>query len=101
MSVEWLSEGTRPEASHPIPRKDWDEIAALLRTRPGDWACVARDIPRSHASAITSGLKKAFRPPEHYEVETHSDPKKPGQRARHRADLYMRYVGGRGRETRW
>ena len=68
---------------------DWEAIASALKSAPGEWAVVARDIPRSHAAQIRAGAKKAFRPADHYLVTTVGP-------AGSRADLYMAYIGSPG-----
>jgi len=87
--VEWLKD--LPKAvSIPTQRKyDWEGIASALRSMPGEWAVVARDVPRTHAAMIRSGRYRAFRPPDHYEVTTVGP-------AGNRADLYMVYIGAPG-----
>lgn len=88
--VEWIKDLPRQVRSISQQRKyDWEGIASELRSMPGQWAIVARDVPRSHAAMIRSGRYRAFRPPEHYEVTTVGP-------AGNRADLYMAYIGAPG-----
>jgi len=87
--VEFLRD--LPKTKQPPARSkyDWEAIARALKREPGEWAVVARDVPRSHAAQIRAGAKRAFRPAEHYLCTT-VGPAGP------RADLYMAYIGSPG-----
>lgn len=95
---EWVDEMPlrRP---WPGQKYDWDAIAAMLRTQPGRWRLVRRNIPRSHAYAIRQGKKRSFQPPEDWLTRTIIDPDEhPGTNSR--ADLYMAFVGAPGAKLR-
>lgn len=85
--VEWVAELPRNERAR-RGKYDWAAAAEALKSRPGEWAVVARDAPRSHRDAILSGKKVAFRPPEDYEVVTRGSGR--------RADIVMRFIGAPG-----
>lgn len=65
----------------------WDPVARALRQRPGEWACLGRNIPTGIISTINKGQLKCFQPVGSFEAITrnHSD--------RWVADVYARYVG--------
>ena len=65
---------------------DWEGIAVKLKNRPGKWARVLINVPRSHAGAIKRGEKTQFRPAEDWDVMCK------GPRGS-RCDLFMVYLG--------
>ena len=65
----------------------WDPIAAQLKARPGEWACIGRNIQTSMVTAIRRGGIKCFAPAGSFEVVTRNHTE------RWRADIYVRYVG--------
>jgi hypothetical protein len=94
---EWVDEIPRTK-QWPNQKYDWDDIAKFLRKKPGKWARVARDVPRSHAYAIRQGLKRAFQPPDEWMTRTVVDPE--NRTSTSRADLYMAFVGAPGARLR-
>jgi hypothetical protein len=99
MSLEWVDEMPPGATNRPSnARWDWDSIARKLRERPGRWALVARDVPRSHAHAIQKGAKVAFRPGSDWLAYTR---RRLDSDAPHGyADLYMAYIGTPGARMR-
>lgn len=83
-AVEW---GDPPPAAYGAKSALYADAAAALRTRPGEWAKVASDLPPSTASQIRSGRYKAF-PKGEFEI-THR--KVDGSDLR---DVWARYIGG-------
>lgn len=69
----------------------WDDIAAALRERPGEWALVLRGIHSSYATQVRRGKLAAFQPPGAFEaVSTKSTVTNDGKPTN---DLYIKYVG--------
>lgn len=89
--VDELPEHSRPTLTNSV--HNWDQVATELRKRPGEWALVARQIARSHATAIKRGERTAFQPPEDFLVTTRG-------RNEHLSDLYMAFVGAPGARAR-
>jgi hypothetical protein len=80
------------EWEEPPPRESrggskWDPIARVLRSRPGQWACIGRDIATSVVTDIRRGTLKCWQPEGSFEVATRNHTE------RWRADVYVRYVG--------
>ena len=79
------------ETPQPQKRKQqgsvWDPVAAALKARPREWACIGRDIPTGIVTTINRGQLVCFRPKGSFEAVTrnHSE--------RWRADVYARYLG--------
>lgn len=65
----------------------WDPIAKALKSRPGQWACIGRNIPTTVVTDINRGTLICWRPEGAFEAVTrnHTD--------RWKADVYARYVG--------
>lgn len=61
------------------PTKVWDQVAALLRKKPGEWVVSPQQWPAS--TTINNGTLRAFRPAGHFEA------------ARLEGALLIRYVG--------
>lgn len=89
VEVEWVENMPVRERVARVQKYDWHAVARALRERPGKWALVAKDVPRSTAAAIKRGERVAFQPPEDWLVTT-SGP------AGSRGDLYMAYIGAPG-----
>lgn len=84
--VKWIEDMPQAARVRHRGKYDWEAVAADLRKRPGKWALVAQDVPRSHAWQIKRGLYAAFRPAEHWLVRTQGP-------TGSRGDLYMAYIG--------
>jgi hypothetical protein len=93
MVTRWVDEMPIQSRRSPNERYNWYEIADDLRADPGRWALVAENVPRSHASQIRAGQKKAFQPPEDWLVQTK------GPRGT-RGDIYMAFIGAPGARLR-
>lgn len=65
---------------------DWPAAAEELKTRPGKFGLVARDVYRSHATRIRDNSRVGFKEGRwEVKVEPGSIPEK--------GDLYVRYLG--------
>jgi len=75
----------------PPPRKGtaWDEVAAALVERPGEWALIATVRSPTTGTQIRRGELKAFRPMGAFETTVRVN----DSDGRRRWDLYVRYVG--------
>src|SRR3546814_12304673 len=89
MTMKWLDEMPGIEHSEGVGVHNWKAVAEALKLRPGVWALVAEQVPRSNATAIRRGERVAFRPPEDWLVVTRN-------RNGHRSALYMAFVGAPG-----
>jgi hypothetical protein len=65
----------------------WDPIAKALKQRPGQWACIGRDIPTTIVTTIRNGGLRCFQPKGSFEAATRN------HSSRWQADVYVRYVG--------
>jgi hypothetical protein len=83
MPVEWTQP---PKVAR--SKTAWDEVADQLRSRPGEWARVARAVSPATATAIKNGIIVAFRPPGTFDATTGERDK-----AKNRCDVYARFVG--------
>lgn len=81
--IEWSDPG--PTASRKGSK--WDATAAALKSRPGQWACIGRDVPTTIVTTIRRGELKCFAPEGAFEavVRNHS--------SRWQGDVFARYVG--------
>lgn len=84
MSIVW--ETPEPPAFTGRRRKDWAEVAAALRSAPGQWAVVDTDCAASTATQYHAGKNRAF-PRGQFEFTVR------GVKAGRAAKLYARYVG--------
>jgi len=75
-------------------RYDWDRIADVLRSRPGEWALIFEQDKASIASTIAQNDIRALRSDRGFEVRT-SNNKRTSPRT---CDLYMRYVPEKDKE---
>jgi hypothetical protein len=65
----------------------WDPIARALQARPGEWACIGRNIPTGIIPTINKGGLKCFRPAGSFEAVSRN------HTSRWEADVFVRYVG--------
>lgn len=72
------------------PRHDWAEIAAQLRKRPGEWAVIDEDCPKTQGVTFSRGGNKAFRPVGAWEFTVRGASKSRAEK------LYGRFVGEKG-----
>jgi hypothetical protein len=89
MAVEWAD----PPPGRRAQSEEWEAIAQELRSRPGQWAIVARGRSAETATRIKNGTLAAFRPAGTFEARTTGRKNASDQRC----DIYARYVGD-GRE---
>ena len=83
--LEWEEPPPRPPRKQPGSK--WDPIAKALKSRPGQWACIGRDIPTSIIPVINDAKLKCFQPAGAFESVSRN------HTARWQADVYARYVG--------
>lgn len=81
--LEWEA----PPGSTTRKGSKWDPIAAALKSRPGQWACIGRNMPTGIVTTIRKGGLICFRPEGAFEavVRNHT--------GRWSGDVYVRYVG--------
>ena len=81
--LEW--EAPAPQTARRGSR--WDPIAKALKARPGQWACIGRDIPTGIVSTVRTGGLICFKHKGAFEavVRNHT--------SRWSGDVYVRYVG--------
>jgi hypothetical protein len=72
------------------PRHNWAEIAAQLRKRPGEWAVIDEDCPKTQGGNFSRGGNKAFRPVGAWEFTVRGASKSRAEK------LYGRFVGEKG-----
>lgn len=85
MPVEWGD----PPPDKAAASAEWEAIAQELRTRPGQWAMIARDKTTETATRIKNGTLVSFRPAGSFEARTVGRKNASAQRC----DIYARYVG--------
>jgi hypothetical protein len=81
--IEW----EEPEPIAPRKGSRWDPVAAALKARPGQWACIGRNIQTSIVYDINKGVLKCWRPAGAFEAVSRNHSQ------RWQADVYVRYVG--------
>lgn len=77
---------TPPEPNR--TRRDWKVIADTLRSRPGEWALVARNADRSTAVFIKKARLTAFAPAGSFDAITRKEEGDEGGRA----SVYARFL---------
>ena len=82
-NLEWVA----PPPAETRRGSRWDPIAKVLRSRPGQWACIGRDIPTGIVTTIRRGGIKCFAPEGSFEVVVRN------HTSRWQGDIYVRYVG--------
>lgn len=101
MELEWkdsLPPERRGGAFGKPPIVDWWAVARELKARPRQWALVATNVYRTHASRINSGANAAFRDGL-YEASCRSNKRREdAEFHRDKGDLYVRYLGPWGAE---
>ena len=79
----------------PAPRRaaskyPWEEIAAQLKERPGEWALCLKGITATPASAIKAGKYVPFAPAGSFDARSVGVSDKEGKTV---YDIYIKYVG--------
>jgi hypothetical protein len=83
--MEWGAPPVQHRKGRP-PSEKWATIADNLKTRPGEWAIVAKDVSPTTAALIRDGRLKAFQNGTWEAVSRGTE----GNRAK---EIYARYVG--------
>lgn len=65
----------------------WTPIAEALKSRPGQWACIGRNVQTGVVTAIRGGQLKCWQPKGAFEVTVRN------HTSRWSGDVYVRYVG--------
>jgi hypothetical protein len=75
-------------------RRDWQAIADLLRSRPGEWALVASDAAPATSTQIKRGMMRGM-PAGHFDSRTAGFKKGVNNG---RCDIYARYLNAADRD---
>ena len=87
--LEW---GEPPADGRSPRRKDWAEVAAILRDNPGQWAKV--HTGRAYATQIVRGLVAGFKPYGAFEAVARETEESKAAKGRDRSfDTWARFVG--------
>lgn len=84
VQIEWMTPPERKVAAGRPINPEHIEIAALLQSRPGEWALIGRGVSTGLAQTIRNG-SRAFRKGQYEAVSRNS--------IGNRGDIYARYVG--------
>lgn len=89
MTIEWQNPPGGSTRHGIDPLTDWFAVAAALKTQPGRWALVLKDVGQAHVYRINKGRNMAFRDGVYEAVGRNSNHyDKPAH-----IDLYVRYIG--------